>query len=190
MTIQTLDNGHFASGQIPVPLGQTKSELAEINIRHVELADREGIYQLMSEPQIVYWTAGLPFAPTLSIKKFYQPDSNQYPLVATTPNNMIGFILLSVYRNERMRHAGRIGPVAVSKAWQGYGIGSRLVKSVIDLADNWLNLRRLELLVYNDNQSGIALYSKYGFEPEGLARQLAFRAGKYVDALMMGRLNP
>ncbi len=61
--------------------------------------------------------------------------------------------------------------------------------SLLDLADHWLNLLRIELLVYGDNESAIALYQKYGFTMEGTLRKLAFRAGTYVDGLLMARWN-
>ena len=60
----------------------------------------------------------------------------------------------------------------------------------LDLADNWLNLTRLELEVYSDNEPAIRLYERFGFEREGVLRQHAFRAGQYVDSIMMARLRP
>jgi putative acetyltransferase len=58
----------------------------------------------------------------------------------------------------------------------------------VDLADNWLNLTRLELEVYADNEAAIHLYKRFGFEEEGHLRQHAFRDGQYVDSIVMGRL--
>ena len=55
------------------------------------------------------------------------------------------------------------------------------------VADNWLNLRRLELAVYVDNEPGIRLYRKFGFEIEGTRRGDAFRDGKFVDSFAMAR---
>ncbi len=46
---------------------------------------------------------------------------------------------------------------------QDKGAGAALIRVALDLADNWLNLRRLELLVYADNPAAIGLYQKYGF---------------------------
>jgi putative acetyltransferase len=62
--------------------------------------------------------------------------------------------------------------------------------AAVDLADNWLNLTRLELEVYADNEAGIHLYERFGFVVEGTMRQHAFRDGVYVDSIMMGRLRP
>ena len=79
--------------------------------------------------------------------------------------------------------------MGVAQAWQGQGLGSRLLATVLDLADNWMNVSRVELTVYADNQAAIALYRKFGFETEGLLRQYAMRDGRHVDALAMARLR-
>ena len=89
----------------------------------------------------------------------------------------------------RRRHVGAIG-MGVHDEWQGKGIGTALMRAGLDLADNWLNLTRLELEVYTDNEPAIRLYERFGFEREGRLRQHAFRDGRYVDSYMMARLRP
>ena len=59
----------------------------------------------------------------------------------------------------------------------------------LDLADNWLNLTRLDLRVYVDNLPAIVLYKKFGFDIEGTHRRFAYRNGEYVDAHVMARLR-
>ena len=59
----------------------------------------------------------------------------------------------------------------------------------LDLADNWLNLTRLDLCVYVDNSPAIVLYKKFGFDIEGTHRRFAYRNGEYVDAHVMARLR-
>jgi putative acetyltransferase len=71
----------------------------------------------------------------------------------------------------------------------GRGIGSALMTALIDLSDNWLNLKRLELTVYVDNKPAIRLYGKFGFEVEGTRRADAFRDGRFVDSFAMARLR-
>lgn len=82
---------------------------------------------------------------------------------------------------------GHMG-MGVHDDWQGKGVGTALMEAATDFADKWLNLLRLELMVYTDNQPGIRLYKKFGFEIEGRLRQVAFRDGQYVDVFYMGRL--
>jgi len=63
------------------------------------------------------------------------------------------------------------------------------MEACLDLADNWLNLSRLDLRVYVDNAPAIALYERFGFEIEGTHKSFAYRDGEYVDAHVMARLR-
>ena len=66
---------------------------------------------------------------------------------------------------------------------------AKLMAAVVELADRWLNLKRLELQVWADNAPAIALYEKFGFEREGLLRAEGFRDGAFADSLAMARLR-
>ena len=79
--------------------------------------------------------------------------------------------------------------MAVHDAWQGQGAGSALMAALLEVADRWMGLSRVELTVYADNARAIGLYERFGFEREGLHRNFAFRDGAYVDALAMARLR-
>ncbi len=68
---------------------------------------------------------------------------------------------------------------------QGLGVGRALLKTVIDLADNWLNLKRIELTVYVDNERAINLYKKFGFEIEGESKAYAL---VFVVTVLCGNL--
>jgi putative acetyltransferase len=80
--------------------------------------------------------------------------------------------------------------MAVHDMYQGQSIGKMLMFTVIDLADNWLNLLRLQLEVYTDNERAVNLYKRFDFEIEGRKRGDGFRAGAYIDSFVMGRLRP
>ena len=80
--------------------------------------------------------------------------------------------------------------MAVHDAYAGRGAGTALLRALIDQADRWLNLTRIELTVWSDNDRAIGLYERFGFEREGLLRAYAWRDGGYVDALAMARLRP
>ncbi|MGF1567077.1 MAG: GNAT family N-acetyltransferase [Nodosilinea sp.] len=130
----------------------------------------------------------LPFARVEDTYQQLLQQNGGYVLVACDRASVIGVLRLSILPNPRLQHTGRLGSLAVHPNHQGKGAGSALFKAVLDLADNWLNLRRLELLVYADNQAAIGLYQKYGFETEGTLRDFALRAGRYVNGLIMARL--
>ena len=109
--------------------------------------------------------------------------------MACADGEVVGNLGLETSPNRpRVRHVGSIG-MAVRDDWQGKGVGTALMGAALDLADNWLNLMRIELRVYVDNSAAVALYKKFGFEIEGTHRRLAFRNGEYVDAYSMALLG-
>jgi putative acetyltransferase len=63
------------------------------------------------------------------------------------------------------------------------------MQAAIELADRWLNIRRLELNVYTDNEAALKLYQKFGFQIEGTHRHYAFHDGAFVDSYSMARIN-
>lgn len=161
-----------------------------LTVRHAEASDAAALHTIFHHPDVLYWTVDLPFAPTETTQQhLLQNHDESYVLLACDGPIIVGALRLSVYPSPRMRHAGRIGPVAVHPQHQGKGVGSTLLKAAVDLADNWLNLRRLNLLVFADNDAAIKLYRKMGFLEEGMLRDLAFRDGSYVDGLLMARIK-
>lgn len=62
----------------------------------------------------------------------------------------------------RCQHVSEIG-LAVRDDWQGKGLSTALMQTAVDLADNWLNLRRLELWAFSDNEPAVWLYEQLGF---------------------------
>ena len=78
--------------------------------------------------------------------------------------------------------------MGVHDAWTGQGIGTALLTALLDTADRWLGIWRVQLTVYVDNAPAIRLYERFGFEVEGTHRAYALRDGRYVDAHVMARL--
>jgi len=78
--------------------------------------------------------------------------------------------------------------MAVSEAYQGQGVGSALLSAIIDLANNWLAIKRIEIQVFTDNTSAIDLYKRHGFDIEGTARNYAFQNGHYANAYLMAHV--
>jgi L-phenylalanine/L-methionine N-acetyltransferase len=163
----------------------------EITVRHAEPADYEALHRIMSGPKAAAGTLQLPLQPVeVWRRRLAEPPEGLFMLVACVEGEVVGNLGLHTSPNRpRIRHAGSIG-MAVRDDWQGRGVGTALLRTALDLADNWLNLSRVELTVYSDNAAGIALYEKFGFETEGTHRRYAFRGGEYVDAYSMARIKP
>jgi len=161
-----------------------------ITVRHIEPSDYEALHKIFSGPKVVWGVLQIPF-PSAEMwrKRLAEPPEGLYSLVACADGEVVGQLGLHTSPNRpRRRHVGQIG-MAVRDDWQGKGVGSALMQAAIDLADQWLNLSRLELEVYTDNERALKLYQKFGFAIEGTAIDFAFRDGQFVDVYLMARLR-
>jgi putative acetyltransferase len=162
-----------------------------ITIRHTEPDDYEAVHRIFTDPSVIRGTLQLPFpSKEMWRKRLEEPPEDFFSLVACTEEGeVVGQLGLHTWpKRARRRHAGSLG-MAVRADWQGQGVGTRLMEAAVDLADKWLNLRRLELEVYVDNAPAIRLYEKFGFKIEGAMVDYAFRDGEYIDTHVMGRIR-
>jgi putative acetyltransferase len=162
-----------------------------ITIRRVEPTDFEALQRVYSGSRVIWGTAQLPY-PSVEMwrKRLAEPPEGMFGIVACIDDQVVGHLNIHTSPDRpRRRHAGQIGMV-VRDDFQGQGVGTALLQAAIDLADNWLNLRRLELEVYTDNEPAVRLYARAGFAIEGTLRQYAFRDGQYVDVYTMARFRP
>ena len=160
-------------------------------IRPTEPRDTAGLAALRRMPGVFETTLGLPSCRTAASDAFVANlGPNDHHFVAVLDDGtVIGTAGLHVEPNPRMRHVGGVG-LMVHADYQNIGVGSALLKTLLNLADNWLMLARVELTVFADNERAIHLYEKLGFEKEGLKRMTTVRDGKYADEYMMARLHP
>ena len=160
-------------------------------IRPIGPEDAEGAAALRRMPGVFENTLGLPSYRTADSEAFIAglgPDDHNFVAVLDD-GTVIGCAGLTVCSNPRMRHAGSVG-LYVHTDYQNKGVGTALMETLLDLADNWLMLVRVELEVFADNQRAIQLYEKLGFEQEGLLRMTPVRNGRYVDEYKMARIRP
>ncbi len=166
--------------------------MKQITIRAFEMADWQDVAELFLAPNCQWGTLQLPHQSRDRIKqKLENPPLGIHRLVAIIEQNqkskVVGLISLQPL-SDRRSHVGQLG-LFVHDDYQNQGIGSQLMSAIIDLAENWLNLLRLELQVNTDNASAIHLYEKFGFEKEGILRKNAFRDGVYIDAYTMAKVS-
>jgi L-phenylalanine/L-methionine N-acetyltransferase len=165
----------------------TVSEPLDIVIRAALPSDLGAISAIYDQRMVAANTLQLPYTTPPEREHWVAPSSTHRGLVAEAEGIIVGNAGLTFYVRRRA-HVGSFG-MAVREEYQGRGVGTALMAAIIDLADNWHNLRRLELEVYADNAPAIRLYEKFGFVIEGLHRAYAFRLGEYVDVYTMARLR-
>ncbi|AUI86041.1 GNAT family N-acetyltransferase [Vibrio azureus] len=160
----------------------------EIIIRRTEPSDARAIKEIYECENAYKGTLQLPLpSQDMWDKRLSNMPDHVYSYVALLDNEIVGNLGFEVCTNPRRRHVGSLG-MGVKDNVQGKGVGSALLAKVTDLADNWLNLTRLELTVYVDNERAISLYKKFGFQIEGESIAFAFRQGEYVNVYHMARI--
>jgi putative acetyltransferase len=162
-----------------------------ISIRRAEPGDAEALVRIYEDPSAYGGTLQLPY-PSREVwrKRLAESAESDFILLAFAGAELAGNAGLHPSSTRlRRSHAMSVG-MAIAKPWQGKGVGTALMGALVDVADNWLNVFRLELTVYVDNERAIALYRKFGFEIEGTHKAYAMRAGEYADTHFMARLKP
>jgi L-phenylalanine/L-methionine N-acetyltransferase len=170
---------------------------SSVTIRAAEPTDAAAMSALMGSPGVFEGTLQMPYAAVASrVERFSKIDTNSVLLVAVQPHAETGAErviahagLFTPHTSLRRMHVRGLG-ITVEKDVQGHGIGDRLMTGLLDWADNWAAVLRIELTVFTDNARAIALYQRHGFVQEGVMRAYALRDGLYVDALAMARLHP
>ena len=162
----------------------------EIVIRRVEPGDYKAVQQVHATPKSLAGTLQLPFPSEEMWKKRLEGmGEDRYALVACIEGEVVGMGGLELFaKSPRRRHVAYVG-IAVHDNWQSKGVGSALMEALIDVADNWFNLSRLELDVFVDNEPALRLYKKLGFVIEGTQKKHSFRDGEFVDSYRMARVR-
>ncbi|HVB10143.1 MAG TPA: GNAT family N-acetyltransferase [Bacillota bacterium] len=157
-------------------------------IRPIRVEDAEGLLDQMAQPLVVAFTGQLPSTRLEGRRQWVEHlGPADHVFVAEVDGRVVASAGLHVQRGKR-RHVASLG-ISVHDAFQGRGIGRALMATLLDLADNFLALRRVELEVMADNPGAIHLYESLGFQVEGRKREDIVLQGRYVDVLFMGRLR-
>jgi putative acetyltransferase len=161
---------------------------AGLSIRAREPGDWPQFAELLELPKVRWGTLRLPFVSKDQYRKWLEsPPEGMTGIVAVLDGRIVGCADVTQQKGRRS-HVGVIG-ICVHDDFHGRRIGSAMMAALVEVADDWLALQRLELKVHVDNQPAIRLYRKFGFELEGTLRADAFRGGAYVDSHIMARLK-
>ena len=164
-------------------------------VRRARVEDAEAFAAVMSHPQVLGGLLQVPFNDAAEwrarLTDMLKPGEPRLLLVAEVDGEVVGNAGLNQQPGAplRRRHAMGLGMAVAPTHWRR-GVGSALMRALIDWADNWAGVLRIELSVFTDNAPAIALYQRHGFEVEGTLRAFALREGRYADVLTMARLHP
>lgn len=112
-----------------------------------------------------------------------------YKVVLERTGRSVGHISLgSIDRDNR---SGRVGKVLLGDASvRGQGIGELMMRAIVRIGFEELNLHRISLGVFDFNRSAIACYEKAGFRQEGVLRDARRFGDTFWNLVEMSILKP
>ncbi len=163
---------------------------AMITLRAATPADMPEINRIYNQPSVRRFTLGVPFESLRGSTRVFEAGAAlRTSLVACGPDGaVLGEASLTRNVSPRRAHVASLGLMVAQEA-RRQGIARALLTALLDLADNWLNLHRLELNVFTNNEAAIPLYKSLGFEIEATQRHHAMQEGVLADCYLMARLR-
>ena len=169
-----------------------------IRLEKFEKADFTRLISWISTEAILKnWSGDLfRFPLTQESLDWYIEDTNEpgisdafvYKAVETTSGDVVGHISLGglSYKNS----SARISRVFVDTVNHGgKGICQQMIKAVLKIGFEALNLHRVSLGVYDDIPQAINCYKKSGFKTEGINRDIVMHNGKWRSMIEMAMLE-
>ena len=158
----------------------------DVIIRPILLQDAEALWKIARQEGVIETTMALPsLRLEQRIKSIGELSENDHYMVAERAGEVVGIAGLTVGTG-RKRHSGSLF-IYIARQQQGQGIGTRLMQALLDLADNWLLLRRVELTVLTENEGAKRLYERLGFVVEGCCKMSVIAQGELKDEWLMAR---
>ena len=163
----------------------------EIKIREIEVEDYKELLDFMKKVKgETNFLLGYPDEIKLSyedekehIKKVKTSETSNY-FVVMKNNKMIGCIGFNGNTARKMKHYGTIG-ISVLKEYWGRGIATTLLEKLISWSKE-KGIKKINLDVFENNESAIKLYEKFGFKLEGCIEDGIFDGENYINLLVYG----
>jgi len=160
-----------------------------VHVRPVQETDYDDILKIYSFESVIEQTAQLPHESKEFWKNFYSSKGVRcVELVALHDKTPAGHMGILLNEAPRRKHVASFG-IAVHPDFQGKGCGRALMQELVNMADNWLNILKIELEVSCENKKAIELYKKFDFTIEGESRFSLFTRGTYTHSYRMARFN-
>lgn len=162
----------------------------DTSLRPVKNIDADLLYEAINSPEIVRYNSS--FKPIHQVKheEWFENilgDTTKQFFMIDYLSITVGSIQLvdiqPIHRNAELRV--RI----FNEDYRGKNIGTNAVNILCNHAFSNLGLVRVWLEVFANNSRAIAAYKKVGFSIEGTMRNAAYINGKFLDVIIMGKLN-
>ena len=166
-----------------------------IRFRAIEQTDLAAFVAWLNDPEV---REGLQMVLPLSMadeqrwfEEMLKRPGEEHPfLIETQQDNIwIGIGNCAFFNIDWRFRSAEVGIFIGEKRLWGQGLGTKVMRLLIQVGFDTLNLNRIMLDVYETNPRAIRSYEKAGFKHEGRKRQGYYLNGKYIDVLQMSILR-
>ena len=160
-------------------------------IRAVTADDVPAIHELRKQPLVRRYTPAMPSDRLVDYLAKWGP--NDHVMVALSGGKDSYTLLHILTELTRAQYPSvRLTAVHLDQRQPGYdgrGAGQALMRALLELADKWIGLIRVDLEADATNERAIAMYRRFGFVDEGIMKKAYFVDGEYHDCLFMARVR-
>lgn len=159
----------------------------EVTIRFLTIDDKERLLKMFSSmsKEALRWSMA-PYTREV-IERWMKNIQNLVPLVAEHDSLIIGYASIFKFTHPRRKGIGDL-LIYLHQDFHGVGLGTVMTEVLLELAKEH-GIHKLSLYVVADNEIGVHLYEKFGFEIEGKMKDAFFGEDrKYHEMLIMGKI--
>ena len=171
------------------------TDFPALTLRGLRADDWMALQPLFADEIGLHDALDVPYASEEAFReRLTSPPAGTHTLVAelTLPSGrerVIGLAWLRVMVAPRRRHTATL-QIVVHADYRAGEIEEAILRAALDLADNWLALRRVEARLFATDNARAELLARHGFAQEAVMRRYAVRGGECADGLLLARLRP
>ena len=168
-------------------------DAGSVILRKPEPKDVDALYVQKNDPEVAQSLVGFSMGYTRSdivawVDRHHdRRDECLWVVARKEDDRCLGHV--AFYQLDHRVRSAEFGIMLGEKSEWGKGLGRRVSQCVIDYGFEMLNLNRISLSVLRTNARAHSLYVSLGFKEEGVLREAQWKAGAYVDLVLMSLLR-
>ncbi len=171
------------------------TDFPTLTLRGLRADDWMALQPIVASETGLHDALDVPYASEEAFReRLTNPPAGTHTLVAelmlpSGRERVVGLAWLRVMVAPRRRHTATL-QIVVHADYRAGEIEEAILRAALDLADNWLALRRVEMRLFADDNARAEMLARHGFVQEAVMRRYAVRAGEVVDGWLLARLRP
>ena len=164
-----------------------------VRLRPLEESDVDHIMTWVNEPEIVGNLAaftGSAFTRDQELayvrRMIASTSEVVFSILAADDGRYLG--QCGIHQIHDRSKVGRLACILARREEMGRGFGSATVRALLEHAFATMKLHKLWLMVFRHNERGRRLYTRLGFQEEGILREEYFHEGGWHDMVRMSML--